>query len=218
MRLLTADIGLKTCSLCIEDYDDDIVKQVEFPAKKNRYNKDGSSTEAMCNAIKAVGKLGHIIHLDKRELGNQVDMHNNIAFLNLYTWLDELYEKNLLNDVDIILIEQQMLVNKIAQAIMYHMQAYFLLKFRSQKAIILYPSKNKTRIIGMQLKLENGENTSKYQRKQFSIKYIEALLKERKDDQFYNYIFVENKKKKDDLSDVVMMSLAYTVQQIIKDK
>jgi len=111
-----------------------------------------------------------------------------------------------------------MLVNKIAQAIMYHMQAYFLLKFRSQKAIILYPSKNKTRIIGMQLKLENGENTSKYQRKQFSIKYIEALLKERKDDQFYNYIFVENKKKKDDLSDVVMMSLAYTVQQIIKDK
>jgi hypothetical protein len=83
--------------------------------------------------------------------------------------------------------------------------------------IVLYPSKNKTRVIGAPLKVDKvGKDgvsklvkVTKYQRKKWSTLYAQTILTNREDQTWLKYIFETNKAKKDDLSDVIMQALSY---------
>ena len=217
MRIVSIDVGLKTCSFCVEDYDDEIVKQVQFPAKKDRYLKDGSATEAMCESIRQVSIVGQILFLEKKDLGDKKDYFSGEAFMELHTWLFDLFSRQAFNEVNVIVIEQQMNTNFIALALMHHIFAWCLIQFQQVIPVILFPSRNKTRILGMQLKKEDSnENTSKYARKKWSWEQVDILLRERRDVTHHNLIFVENKTKKDDLSDTINQSRAYLIQQLLK--
>jgi hypothetical protein len=217
MRIISIDVGLKTCSFCVEDYDDEITRQVVFPPKKERYNKDGSATEPMVEAIRQVSIVGQILFLEKKDLGDKKDYFSGEAFMELHTWLFDLFTRQAFNEVNVIVIEQQMNTNFIALALMHHIFAWCLIQFQQTIPVVLFPSRNKTRILGMQLKKEDSnENTSKYARKKWSWEQVDLLLQQRQDQLHHNLIFVENKAKKDDLADTINQSRAYLVQQLLK--
>lgn len=208
---ISFDIGLKTCSVAVERYDLSLVPV----APTVKYLKGGEGTDEMKEFVKQVGRLGTVVHLEKRELGDKKTFFTNSAFHNLYAWVRELDTH--LQQAQIILIEQQMKCNNIALALMHHLFAFLLIHYPT-KTVKLYPSKNKTRILGAPLKVENDdgklERVTKYQRKKWSTVCANELLLDRKDSHWHNYIFVTNKSKKDDLSDVLMQTLSYVVDQV----
>jgi hypothetical protein len=147
MKIASFDIGLKTCSVAVETYPD----TTELKPPTVKYVKNGEATDPMKTFVNDVGKLGVINHLEKRELGDKKSYFAGAAFHNLYAWVKEM--DSFIRDVDIVLIEQQMKINNIALALMHHLHAYLLIHY-PQKKVVLYPSKNKTRVLGAPLKVE----------------------------------------------------------------
>ena len=227
MKIISFDIGLKTCSVAIEEYPDPSLNndwdEYKLPNNPNvKYLKGGECTTEFGAYIDAVGAIGKILWLEKRELGDKKAFFAYAAYKNLYRWCEDLSEH--LSTADIILIEQQMKCNNIALALMYHLQAYLLIHFPELR-VVLYPSKNKTRVLGAPLKVVNDlgklSKVTKYQRKKWSTECAEKLLKARIESDvsqatWYDYIFKLNKSKKDDLSDVLMQSLSYVIKQKCK--
>ena len=215
MKIISFDIGLKTCSVAIEQYDESALSafQSAAPPKTSRYIRHGEATDAMKTYIADIARCGSVVHLEKKDLGDQKAFYAGFAFVNLYAWCEELSEH--LTTADIILIEQQMNCNKVAIALMYHLQAWLLIHHANK--VVLYPSKNKTRILGAPLKVDNEKGkltkVTKYQRKKWSTQQADQMLKLRNDERWHKYIFVDNKSKKDDLSDVLMQTLSYVVGQ-----
>ena len=211
MRVVSFDIGLKTCSVAVEDYKDELKKlQQQYPTVP--YSSGGESTEELKKYIKTVGLLGQVVHLEKKELGEVKGLHNGTVFRTLYEWCESLRPH--VHQADLVLIEQQMRVNNIAISIMYHLQAWLMIQF-PKLDVRLYPSKNKTRVLGAPLTMTNKKGqvvkVTKYQRKKWSTEYAKELLTDRKDKLWHDFIFVTNKKKKDDLSDVLTQALSYIV-------
>lgn len=211
LRLVSFDIGLRTCSVAVEEYN--FASFNKTIGSFARYVKHGEATADMKAFVQEVGLLGRIILLEKRDLGDKKAFFANHAFFNLYQWCKELNEQ--LQAADLILIEQQMKMNNIALSLMHHLQAYLLITYGSTKRVILYPSKNKTRVLGAPLKIVNKDQklvkVTKYQRKKWSTECASDLLKRRNDTTWHSYIFERNKSKKDDLSDVLMQNLSYAV-------
>ena len=230
MRIASYDIGLRTCSLCIEEYDMSYLTEEKCPDKKSRYVTSTKEATAACKAyVRNVSLYGRVLHLEKRDLGDKKAHFSHKSFHNLYDWVDEVDE--LLSSCDVILIEQQMLTNHIAQSIMNHLHCYLLTKYcrgntntntnSKPLQVVLYPSKNKTRILGAPLKVEeDGEilSVNKYARKKWSADQVNIILAERGDVDHHTLIFVENKKKKDDLSDVIMQTLSFMVSKAFSMK
>ena len=112
-----------------------------------------------------------------------------------------------------------MKTNHIATSLMHHVHCWINLNFVFEKSdppkLMLYPSKNKTRVLGMQLKTESlpgrFKKETKYNRKKWSVECMRNFLALREDDWSTNYIFIENKSKKDDLCDTLMQSLSYII-------
>lgn len=231
MRIASFDIGLKTCSVCVEEYKVDF-SDLKIPEEKSRYeSKTKAATAYMKGFIICVAKKGSIIHLEKQDLGDRAAYHAGFAFLNLYTWLDALDCH--LSSCDVILIEQQMLTNNMALSLMNHLYAYLLIRYSHARtkenkptiSIRLYPSKNKTRVLGAPLKVEEetleGKKlvaVTKYQRKTWSSSKAYEVLYNREDKVWHDYIFKTHKKKKDDLSDVIMQNLSYIVKLALKEE
>jgi hypothetical protein len=218
LTILSVDIGLKTLTFYKERFD---YSQIESDPPKQVYNKDKSATNEFKTYIKELYGYGKTLFLEKYNLGNKVDLYNGKVFLTLIDLLDDLLKENLFDDVDIILIELQLKKNNIAQSIMHHLYNWCLIMFRDFKQIILYPSKNKTRILGAPLYKENLPPTkknkiTKYERKQWAIKIAEEIILARKDQNTYEKIFKENKKKKDDMSDVIVQTLSYHIKLLLK--
>ena len=209
MIIVSFDIGLRTCSMACEEYPDG--DTLDRP-KVCYLTRTLEATDDMKEYVKMVGEQGRVLHLEKRDLGDKKAFFADHAFRNLYAWCKEMHEH--LSRADVVLIEQQMKCNNIALALMHHLQAYLLITYENKK-VKLYPSKNKTRVLGAPLKVVEDAKVvkvTKYQRKKWSTMCAEDMLKRRKDDVWYKYIFEKNKSKKDDLSDVLMQTLSYVVQ------
>jgi hypothetical protein len=127
MKVISFDIGLKTCSVAIEEYklNDDDVKTLKTQLPVCKYLKTGEATPEMKTFVQNVSRFGRVLHLEKKELGDKKAFYAGIAFTNLYVWCEQLSEH--LTSADIILIEQQMNCNKMAIALMYHLQAWLMI-------------------------------------------------------------------------------------------
>jgi hypothetical protein len=218
-RIVSFDIGLKTCSVAVEDYTLSSTALTP-PVANKRYLATLEATSEMKDFVKGVGCCGRVVWLEKRELGNKKDFFANVAFQRLYSWVKELHPH--LETADVVLIEQQMRINNIAMALMHHLHACLLMTY-TNKRVMLYASKNKTRVLGAPLKaLDEGKKkmikVTKYDRKKWSTDQADRLLKDRKDDRWHTYIFKDNKSKKDDLSDVLMQTLSYVVAEKMAGK
>lgn len=223
ISILSIDIGLKNLSLCKEYYDMELARKITKISKKERYTNDWICTEKYLNYMNEVFKCGGLKMMDKTDLtkGGSGKFIDNKILLNLVDYLDSLNKKGYFEDVDKILIEKQMKTNPNAQIIEAHIHNYFLMLYRDTKEVILYPSKNKTRILGMQLKKIDEKSKKlrkikKYERKKWSCEQAERLLTLRKDENALEYIFKKNKSKKDDLSDILIQCLSYVLIELDK--
>jgi hypothetical protein len=102
---------------------------------------------------------------------------------------------------------------------MNHIHAWFLINFGPFKKVILYPSKNKTRILGAPLKKEDDKGkvykVDKSFRKKWSVMKAEEILRLRNDLDTLS-IFEKNKSKRDDIADTLTQCLSYNVQLLLK--
>jgi hypothetical protein len=217
LNIISIDIGLRNLAICKESYNIKSILNIKSPCEF--YDNKGCALPDMIRFVKDIGKHGKLMYWERKDLGDKKCFHAGYSYITLIEWLDKLYNSGIFNDVHTILIEQQMKTNNIALSIMHHIHCYFKIKYKLYKNIILYPSKNKTRILGaalMEEKCGKMVKISKYQRKTWSVKYITNLLQERKDDK--SLTILTSEKKKDDLSDVIAQLLSYVVKEVCKEK
>jgi hypothetical protein len=216
--LISIDIGLRTLSIYKEYFDVDKAKQFKLP--KHCYNKLGEATDEMKTYVNNVGKCGHCAFIVKKDLGERKDYFSGKAIMNLFVFLDEIEREGIFDDVDVIVVERQLTKNGIATGLMYYLQSWFMIQYGLFKKIILFPAKNKTRVLGAPLKQEddNGKTVKvdKAFRKKWSTLRAYQILELRDDQNTIRYIFEENKSKKDDLSDVITQALAYNILKLKK--
>jgi hypothetical protein len=216
--LISIDIGLRTLSIYKEYFDNNKAKQFKLP--KHCYNKFGEATDEMKSYVNNIGKCGHCAFIVKKDLGERKDYFSGKAIMNLFVFLDEIEREGIFDDVDVIVVERQLTKNSIATGLMYYLQSWFMIQYGLFKKIILFPAKNKTRVLGAPLKQEddNGKaiRVDKSFRKKWSTLRAYQILELRDDQNTIKYIFEENKSKKDDLSDVITQALAYNILKLKK--
>ena len=216
--IVSIDIGLRTLSLYKEYFNTAQAKLVPFP--KNCYDKMGEAKPEMKQYVERIGSYGVTSFIVKKDLGEKRDYFSGKAIQNLFHFMDDLESQSLFDDVQEIIIERQMKKNNIASALMYYIQSWFLIKYGPFKKVILYPSKQKTRILGAPLKVENEqgktERVNKYFRKKWSTLRAYDILTKRKETDIIDYIFVQHKDKKDDLCDVITQCLSYHILRLKK--
>jgi hypothetical protein len=219
LSILSIDIGLKNLAIYKEYFSMDKAKLIKKPLK--RYDKYGAAHPEMEEYINEVATCGQCIFMDKNNLGERKDFFSSKAFINLYDYLEELDKKDVFRDVNVILIEKQLKINPTATVLMNHIHAWFLINFGTFKKVILYPSKNKTRILGASLKVENEHGkaikTDKKYRKKWAVVKAENILNLREDVDTLS-IFEKNKSKRDDIADTLIQALSYNVQILLREK
>jgi hypothetical protein len=217
LSVVSIDIGLKNLAIYKEYFDMSLAKTIEKP--KRRYDKYGAAHPEMNDYVNKVGCCSQTIFIDKVNLGERKDFFSSKALLTLYDYLEELDKKDVFRDVNVILIEKQLKINGVASVLMNHIHAWFLINFGTFKKVILYPSKNKTRILGASLKVENEDGkavrTDKKYRKKWSVMKAEEILTLRGDLDTLS-IFEKNKSKRDDIADTLTQCLSYNVQLLLK--
>jgi hypothetical protein len=216
LSLLSIDIGLRTLSLYKEYFDVNKASLISYP--NQCYNKFGEATEKMKSYVDNVGKCGICAFIVKKDLGEKKDYFSGKALFNLFNFLDDIDRQGIFDDIEVIIIEKQMLKNNIATALMHHIQSWFLITYGPFKKVILFPSKNKTRVLGAPLKQQDDDGKTtrvdKSFRKKWSTLRAYQILNHRNDENTIDYIFNLNKSKKDDLSDVITQALAYNILKL----
>lgn len=219
VKIVSIDVGLRTCSICIEEYDISKGRGLKPPVMK--YDKNGVATDQMREYINKMCEFGRTVYLEKMDLGTKEMYFSGTVFLNIIDWFVGLKSQNLFDGVSTVIIEKQMNRNSIAIGIMYHIQAWFYNEYRCFKNIQLYPSKNKTRIFGAPLRMQSeknikGRRVNTRERKIWSVQTVDNILKARNDTGYHNFIFVQNKSKKDDLCDTIVQCISYYILNINK--
>ena len=217
LSVISIDIGLKNLAIYKEYFNTGLAKTIEKP--KRRYDKYGAAHPEMNEYVNRVGGCSNCIFIDKNNLRERKDFFSSKALLTLYDYLEELDKKDVFRDVNVILIEKQLKINTTAFTIMNHIHAWFLINFGPFKKVILYPSKNKTRILGAPLKKEDDKGkvykVDKSFRKKWSVMKAEEILRLRNDLDTLS-IFEKNKSKRDDIADTLTQCLSYNVQLLLK--
>ncbi len=215
ITVVSIDIGLRNLGLSKESFPISTLKNIQSPTEF--YDKYGESLPDMKRYISDIGCCGSLTYWERTDLGDKKTFHSGQSYLNLIEWLDTLRITGIFDDVHVILIEQQMKTNNIAISIMHHIHSYFLIYFSTFKKVILYQSKNKTRVLGAALTTEvDGKlkAVTKYNRKKWSVTTITELLTSRKDKS--SLTILKKEKKKDDLCDTVAQCLSYIVTETLR--
>jgi hypothetical protein len=218
MRGLSIDIGVHNMAFYIEEFDSTLLKGLVVP-KNSRYTENGEATIGFKDKIlKSVYENGKKIFLDKSDLSDKKGVKFRLdIFINLTEYLDR--HSRLFDECDFIIIEQQMRNNPMAQRIEQHCVSWFTFTYLDTKQIIIFPSKNKTRVLGAPKKLADKKGRiakmSKPQRKKWACDEASRILSCRNDMETMSQIFVENKGKSDDLSDVICQMQAFKIKLFI---
>lgn len=219
MKGISIDIGVHNMAFYIEEFDQTIIKSLSCP-KSQRYNENGEATETFRNQVlKQIYANGKKVFLDKADLSDKkgVDFDVNI-FINLTTYLDS--HVNDFQDCSFVIIEQQLKTNPMAQRLEQHCVSWFTFTYLDTKEIIIFPSKNKTRVLGAPKKVLHQKTgklskMTKAQRKKWACDEASKILTIRDDMETMKHIFVTNKKKSDDLSDVISQLQAFKIKCFI---
>ncbi len=239
--ILAIDIGMTNLAMFKEKVNITKLGKIKNISKFSRYTSNGECTEEfqeVLNKLYLCGKKTWIDKIDvtddnedkfitstvkiKKTKSKQIRKRriiNNKMLLRLTDYLKKLKDNKVFDDVDIIVIEKQMKTNPSAQEVQFHIRAFFLFWYRLEKEIILFPSKYKTQVLGAPKKLLSSKNVfgkmTKYQRKKWAVELANEILSLRKDKETLDFIFIENKSKKDDLSDTLLHSIAFSYLRYI---
>lgn len=218
MRGLSIDIGVHNMAFYIEEFNLEELKGIKPPIRTKRYDSNGCPTIEWKNVLEKVYKNGNkvfqeIVNLSETK-GTKFDIN---IFINLSNYLESI--SNEIDKCDFILIEQQMKTNPMAQRLEQHCVSWISFMYLDTKQVILFPSSNKTRVLGAPRKVEdkNGKlvKMKKLQRKKWACDEALKILNLRDDINTIHYIFSVNKKKSDDLSDVIVQLNAFKIKCFI---
>lgn len=155
--------------------------------------------------LENVAEAFDIIHFENINLQTTAKVranHMDEIFRNLYQVLDTF--RTLWDDCNVFLIEQQMQYrhasNIKALKLSQHVLSYFYIHYPSSN-ILEYPAYHKTQIWRAPPKL------LKHQRKTWAISKVKELLEKKGMGNI-----MDDFKKKDDISDCILMALSYVMQ------
>ena len=219
MKGVSIDIGVHNFAIYIEEFDHNNIKTLSCP-KAHRYDNNGEATEKFkTGVLNPVYSNGKKIFLDKVDLSDKKGVQFDVkTFINLTSYLDSHMDK--FDDCSFVIIEQQMRNNPMAQRLEQHCVSWFTFTYLDTKEIIIFPSKNKTRVLGAPKKVPDKKSgvlkkMSKPQRKKWACDEASKIFTSRNDMETMKLIFVTNKSKADDMSDVSSQLQAFKIKCFI---
>jgi len=219
MKGISIDIGVHNFALYIEEFDIEKIKCLSCP-KAHRYDENGESTEKFrTQVLDKVYSNGKKIFIDKVDLSDKKGVQFDVqTFINLTNYLDSLVKE--FDDCSFVIIEQQMRNNPPAQRLEQHCVSWFTFTYLDTKEIIIFPSKNKTRVLGAPKKVIDKKSAklkkmSKPQRKKWACDEASKIFTLRNDMATMKHIFSTNKGKSDDMSDVTAQLQAFKIKCFI---
>lgn len=206
--IVSFDIGKKNFAFCISKIYTKKVDKLDKINKKERYNKDGTPTEKFSKVIDKLYKCSKIELVKNLDLTKNCDKKKYLddkTYLNLIDVLDEY--KTFWNKCEHILIEKQMSFrgkfNVMAMKLAQFVFSYFKINYRDTKTIVDYPAYHKTQVLGA----KKDEVKQKPKRKKWAIQKTLDILEYNKDTKGLEQ--VNTNKKKDDVSDCILMNITY---------
>jgi hypothetical protein len=192
MWITSFDIGIKNFAFAILDVNTDLIKSFPF-----------------IPSMASIPETFDVVHVENIDLTENVFSYKtndmNGIFRNLIEVLDSF--QMLWSSCDVFLVEQQMQYrhasNIKALKLSQHVLSYFFIHHTS-KSIIEYPAYYKTQVWNAPSKLR------KHERKKWAIENVKKLFENKTIP--YEEVF-QDIKKKDDVSDCVLMCLAYAFQK-----
>ena len=210
----TFDIGKKNFAFIIEEWDLNELNKIKNIPLKSRYNKDGTLTKDFKKIIADIYCIGKTVLFHNCDLTGDCDKKKYLdpkTFLNMNDKLDEY--KEYWNKCDFFVIEQQMSFgrgkqNTMALKLGQHCYSYFTFYYADFKNILEYPAYHKTKILGAVKKL------TKPQRKKWAVEIAKEIYIIRNDKE--NFELLTKSKKKDDISDCLLMSNSFVYLKFIE--
>lgn len=151
MRVASFDIGKKTFSFYVEDFDENIISSLIPPNK--RYNQDGTPTSDFNEILDQIFINGNCVTATTHDLTENC-LENlylePMMFHNMTRVLDDY--SDIWSTCDLFLIEQQMAFRKkyntMAVKLGQHCWSYFAIKYGITREIIEIPAYYKTQVLG----------------------------------------------------------------------
>ena len=206
--IVSFDIGIKNFAFVVMSFS--LEKKNEMMMNnlslKDRYHS--FSKECTLSFQKYLEKYIYpnfdIVHFENLDIQNEKKELSQ-TFKDIHDILDSYYL--LWENTNVVLIEQQMQFkhnsNIKALKISQHIYSHFLIKY-NYIHVIEYPAYYKTQILGAPLKLK------KHERKKWAINKVSEILQNKNIEHL-----LENHKKKDDISDCILMCISYFYQTFI---
>ena len=235
MRVLSVDIGVHNTAFYLEEFNEndikDIIKQNNLSKTDKRYDQNGIAIGTYKKIVDHICQIGECIFVEKLNLsdkkGAQFDLQ---TFINFTYFLDT--NKKIMDSVDIIVIEQQLKTNPMAQRIEQHCISWFTFNYLDSKEIIVFPSRNKYLMLGLPKNVFDEKKKivrkiTKNERKKWACDFTLSILSNKKTSdkeevinskQLLEYIFQKNSDKKDDISDTICQLNAYKIKKYLDNK
>ena len=224
INLMSFDIGIKNFAFYVEEFDYTQIQHYDSTQIqiKDLYQSDYLPTPQFETILQQVYKSGKtILNVNKNlsrtttdtpKFGDQIVYYKMIQHMNEY--------KHILDTIDIFIIEKQLTRNIKATLMMQNIFCYLLYNYGDTKEIYLYPSYNKTCVLGAPRNLviqKNGKQKWKTlgnkERKKWAVEKAYHILSLRNESDVLNNI--KSKTKKDDLSDTIVQLQAFKIQYYI---
>lgn len=217
LNLVAFDIGKKNFAFCMIEYSmDDINELIQLK----------SNTAELYDNLYKNGKVILFSNNDLTFDCNNKKYLDPKVFINMTDKLDEY--KSYWDNVDVILIEQQMAFrgkrNTMALKLGQHCYSYFCINYRNSKSIIEFPAYHKTQVLNAPKKFGKIEKVYKNGKtkmindnlKKWSIRTCTEILEKKNDE---DTLEILNKlRKKDDVSDCLLMTKSYILLKYIYKK
>jgi hypothetical protein len=224
-QILSIDIGVRNLAMWIEEFDVEKLQEckkqyktinpklVENNVPSEEYKIFLDNFLLTCSRTVWADKIDlcedeKVINKTKNHM---IILNNNILF-NVIKQFDK--RRDILINVDTIVIERQLKDNPNAQVIQNHIHAYLLHQYGLSKDVVIFDSCHKTRVLGCPKKFEDKGKMIKINktfRKKWTTNLTRRIMIDRKDKIFYNFVFDQNKSKADDLSDTFCQACAYVL-------
>lgn len=204
------DIGKKNFAFVIEEVDISQINSISNVPVSKRYNKDGTPTTEFDNLLTNLYKCGKVVLVRNLDITKDCDpskYFDRTLFINMQNVLDEYI--SYWNKCDAFIVEQQMSFGKnksntMAVKLGQHCQSYFLLNYGKFKHVLEFPAYHKTQILGA----PKIERKTKPFRKKWAIQKALDILELRNDNDTLSQL--TTKKKKDDMSDCLLMTITFS--------
>ena len=235
MRVLSVDIGVHNTAFYLEEFNEndikEIIKKHNLSKSEKRCDQNGLAIGNYKKIVDDVCQVGDCIFVEKLNLSDKKGAIFDLqTFINFTYFLDT--NKNIMDTVDVVVIEQQLKTNPMAQRVEQHCISWFTFNYLDSKDIIVFPSRNKYLMLGLPKNIFDEKKKivrkiTKNERKKWACDYTLSILTNKKinekegiinSKQLMEYIFNKNSDKIDDISDTICQLNAYKIKKYLDKK